>query len=410
MKKYQTATLDNGLRIIHMAHESDVVYCGYQIAAGTRNERTEEEGLAHFCEHMTFKGTTRFNALQVANRLEQVGGDINAFTTKESTVYHCAVLNQHMDRAIDLLTDIVFRSTFPADAIEKEKEVICDEIESYNDSPAELIFDQFENLLFKNHPLGHNILGTTQQVQQLTQTDAQQFTQRFYTTRNSIFFCYGNVDFEWLLRRLKRYTADCRSHAVELTAAPTLPTLKAQTSPTILSMGTHQTHVMIGTQAYSVHDSRRMPLYLLNNLLGGPAMSAMLNQTLRERHGLVYTVESIMVPYAETGLWAIYFGSDPKDTSKCLQLIRRTLNNLMRKPLSPAAMAKAKQQLKGQISIACDNREQFALDFGKSFLHYGWEKDISTLFENIDQITAGQLQEVAQELFEPNRLQTLILN
>ncbi len=410
MRKYNTTTLDNGLRIIHMADNSNVVYCGYQLAVGTRHERRGEEGLAHFCEHLTFKGTDRFNALQIANHLEKVGGDINAFTTKDATVYHCAVMNNHLVRAINLLTDMVFHSTYPEEELEKEKEVVFDEIESYNDSPAELIYDEFENLLFKGHPLGHNILGTVRQVRQLNRDDVLRFTNHHYTTGNAIFFCYGNVDFQRLVSQLNRATLNCKMtpSGQQLPMRCRKPRLRPCFDRR--QMNTHQAHVMTGTLAYSVHQHQRMALYLLNNIIGGPAMNATLNQVLRERYGLVYTVESTMVAYGDTGLWSIYFGCDPKDVEKCLALIRRELDRLMRTPLSKRCLHDAKQQLKGQISIACDNREQFALDFGKSFLHYGWEKDIDELFANIDQLTATQLQEVAQELFTPDRMTTLILN
>ena len=204
--EYNTFTLDNGLRVIHLPSDSNVVYCGFQIAAGTRNEEAGEEGLAHFCEHMTFKGTQRRNAMRVLNELERVGGDINAFTNKEDTVFYAAVLREHLPKAVDLLTDIVFHSTYPQHEIDKEVEVICDEIESYNDSPAELIYDEFENLLFEGHPLGHNILGNAERVRKFTTEDALRFARKYYTPENSIFFAYGDVEFE----KLKNNVIDFR--------------------------------------------------------------------------------------------------------------------------------------------------------------------------------------------------------
>ena len=419
--KYNTYTLDNGLRIIHLPSDSKVVYCGYQINAGTRNEEPGEEGLAHFCEHVTFKGTERRKAWHILNCLESVGGDLNAYTNKEGTVYYSAILKEHIARAVDLLTDIVFHSVYPQAEIDKEVEVICDEIESYNDSPAELIYDEFENIIFKGSPLGHNILGTAEQVRSFKTEDALRFTRKLYRPDNAIFFAYGDIDFKKLVRLLKKsFLSEERRVKSEKFNSPeaqaqfniqhstfnTQHSFEGQTI--VMQKNTHQAHVMIGTHAYDVNDSRRMPLYLLNNMLGGPGMNAKLNLALREHNGLVYTVESTMVAYGDTGIWSIYFGCDEHDVKRCLRLVRKELDKFMQKPLSEAQLKAAKKQIKGQIGVACDNRENFALDFGKSFLHYGWEKNVDRLYEQVDEITAEQIQAVAQELFDKDRLTTLI--
>ena len=457
--KYNTYTLDNGLRIIHLPSDSQVVYCGYQINAGTRNEEPGEEGLAHFCEHVTFKGTERRKAWHILNCLESVGGDLNAYTNKEGTVYYSAILKEHIARAVDLLSDIVFHSVYPQAEIDKEVEVICDEIESYNDSPAELIYDEFENILFKGSPLGHNILGTAEQVRAFKTEDALRFTRKLYRPDNAIFFAYGNIDFKKLVKLIQKAlgecpkgrelacSTDCKSaetptdeRIAEETPTGETPTeemeagdanhkvqsskFKVQSKEVqsskfnvqskvagqtiVMQKNTHQAHVMIGTQAYDVNDDRRMPLYLLNNMLGGPGMNAKLNLALREHNGLVYTVESTMVAYGDTGTWSIYFGCDEHDVKRCLRLVRKELDKFMQKPLSDAQLKAAKKQIKGQIGVACDNRENFALDFGKSFLHYGWEKNVDRLYEQVDEITAAQIQAVAQELFDKDRLTTLI--
>ena len=445
--KYNTYTLDNGLRIIHLPSDSKVVYCGYQINAGTRNEEPGEEGLAHFCEHVTFKGTERRKAWHILNCLESVGGDLNAYTNKEGTVYYSAILKEHIARAVDLLSDIVFHSVYPQAEIDKEVEVICDEIESYNDSPAELIYDEFENILFKGSPLGHNILGTAEQVRAFKTEDALRFTRKLYRPDNAIFFAYGDIDFKKLVKLIQKAlgecpkgrelacSADCKSaetpteeRIAEETPTGETPTEemeagdanhKVQSSKfnvqskvagqtIVMQKNTHQAHVMIGTRAYDVNDDRRMPLYLLNNMLGGPGMNAKLNLALREHNGLVYTVESTMVSYGDTGTWSIYFGCDEHDVKRCLRLVRKELDKFMQKPLSDAQLKAAKKQIKGQIGVACDNRENFALDFGKSFLHYGWEKNVDRLYEQVDEITAAQIQAVAQELFDKDRLTTLI--
>lgn len=419
--KYNTYTLDNGLRIIHLPSDSKVVYCGYQINAGTRNEEPGEEGLAHFCEHVTFKGTERRKAWHILNCLESVGGDLNAYTNKEGTVYYSAILKEHIARAVDLLTDIVFHSVYPQAEIDKEVEVICDEIESYNDSPAELIYDEFENIIFKGSPLGHNILGTAEQVRSFKTEDALRFTRKLYRPDNAIFFAYGDIDFKKLVRLLKKsFLSEERRVKSEKFNSPEAQTqfniqhltfntqhsFEGQTI--VMQKNTHQAHVMIGTRAYDVNDDRRMPLYLLNNMLGGPGMNAKLNLALREHNGLVYTVESTMVAYGDTGIWSIYFGCDEHDVKRCLRLVRKELDKFMQKPLSEAQLKAAKKQIKGQVGVACDNRENFALDFGKSFLHYGWEKNVDRLYEQVDEITAEQIQAVAQELFDKDRLTTLI--
>ena len=445
--KYNTYTLDNGLRIIHLPSDSKVVYCGYQINAGTRNEKPGEEGLAHFCEHVTFKGTERRKAWHILNCLESVGGDLNAYTNKEGTVYYSAILKEHIARAVDLLSDIVFHSVYPQAEIDKEVEVICDEIESYNDSPAELIYDEFENILFKGSPLGHNILGTAEQVRSFKTEDALCFTRKLYRPDNAIFFAYGDIDFKKLVKLIQKAlgecpkgrelacSADCKSAETptEERIAEEMPTGETPTEEMeagdanhkvqsskfnvqskvagqtiVMQKNTHQAHVMIGTRAYDVNDDRRMPLYLLNNMLGGPGMNAKLNLALREHNGLVYTVESTMVAYGDTGTWSIYFGCDEHDVKRCLRLVRKELDKFMQKPLSDAQLKAAKKQIKGQIGVACDNRENFALDFGKSFLHYGWEKNVDRLYEQVDEITAAQIQAVAQELFDKDRLTTLI--
>lgn len=446
--KYNTYTLDNGLRIIHLPSDSKVVYCGYQINAGTRNEEPGEEGLAHFCEHVTFKGTERRKAWHILNCLESVGGDLNAYTNKEGTVYYSAILKEHIARAVDLLSDIVFHSVYPQAEIDKEVEVICDEIESYNDSPAELIYDEFENILFKGSSLGHNILGTAEQVRSFTTEDALRFTRKLYRPDNAIFFAYGDIDFKKLVKLIGRALADDESGKLAAEKLPQIsqitqisrdenPVATEKSVSSVESVGpknyssvgpknypsvgnemagqtivmqknTHQAHVMIGTRAYDVNDDRRMPLYLLNNILGGPGMNAKLNLALREHNGLVYTAESTMVAYGDTGTWSIYFGCDEHDIKRCLRLVRKELDRMMEKPLSDSQLKAAKKQIKGQIGVACDNRENFALDFGKSFLHYGWEKNVDCLYEQVEAITSQQIQDVARELFDKDRLITLI--
>lgn len=404
--QYFTHSLSNGLRILFIPSSSQVVYCGYQIAAGSRNEAPGEEGLAHFCEHVTFKGTQRRRSWNIINCLESVGGDLNAFTNKEDTVYHAAVLAEHMPRAIDLLTDIVFHSTYPQREIDKEIEVICDEIESYNDTPSELIYDEFENMVFCNHPLGHNILGTANNVRSFTTAHAQRFTRQFYQPQNAVFFIHGNVKPERVVRLLEKATSD-------LTPSLTPPCilsspLNYHPENRLITRNTHQAHVMMGSKAYAFNDKRRMPLYVLNNILGGTGMNARLNVILRERRGLVYTVESSMVGYADAGLWCTYLGCDADDVNHCLRLVRTELNRFMEHPLTERQLETARKQLKGQIGIARDNSESLALDLGKSFLHEGKPRDIESLMHRIDSVTSADIQNVAREVFAPEGMSTLI--
>lgn len=407
---YNTTTLANGLRVMHRQVASPVVYCGFGVDAGTRDEAPGEEGLAHFCEHMAFKGTARRTSLQIIDYLESVGGELNAYTTKEDTVYYAAVMRQWLPRAVDLLGDIVFHSTHPQAEIGKEVEVICDEIESYNDNPYDLIYDRMENLLFAGHPLGHNILGTAERVRSFTTADAQRFTHRFYRPDNCVFFISGDVEWRQVIDLL------CQSLGTsEGTAMKPVGERRALSEPTAPvrtlveeHRHTHQTHVMTACRAVAADDSRRIPLFLLNNMLGGPGLNARLNLSLRERKGLVYTVESQMVCYGDTGTWSVYFGCDENDYEQCLGLVRQELDRLMDEPISQEEIDAAKLQLKGQLGIASDSRENFTLDAAKSFLHYGRLRDMKQLFSQIDAVTPQQIQSVARELFPQSNLTTLV--
>lgn len=408
---YNTHTLPNGLRIIHYPSVSPVVFCGIAVKGGTRDERPGEEGLAHFCEHLTFKGTARRSAVQIINALEGVGGELNAFTNKEETVYYCAILRDHFRRAVDVLCDIVFSSQYPQHEVEKEREVVCDEIESYEDSPAELIFDDIENVLFEGHPLGHHILGTAAQVRNYNSEDAQRFVSRYYLPANSIFFASGDIDFKRLVKRLGQM--EPQEHKEPLRPIETHHSSGSnshQNPPRelIRHRNTHQAHVIVGTRAYAADDPRRWALYLLNNILGGPGMNSRLNLSLRERNGLVYSVESSMVCYQDTGLWTVYFGCDPHDVNRCRRLVRHELNRLMQQPLSPAQLRTAKRQLQGQLAIASDNREQFAIDFAKNYLHTGKLRDLTDVMAHINTLTSEDLQKTAVDLFADDRMTTLI--
>ena len=410
-KAYHTTTLDSGLRLIVLPSKAPVIYCGIAVAAGTRHEQPGEEGLAHFCEHLTFKGTARRSALQIINAIEGVGGELNAFTNKEDTVYYCAIKKQHMERAADVLCDIVFGSQYPQAEVEKERAVVCDEIESYEDSPAELIFDDIENILFEGHPLGHNILGTAEQLQRYSSDDARRFTARHYRPANCVFFASGDVDPKKLEKALNKRVSASDATATETNGAVwAAQTLGAGSTGNVITRqrGTHQAHVMVGTRSFASNDERRWSLYLLNNIMGGPGMNSRLNLSLRERRGLVYTVESTMASYSDTGLWCLYFGCDQADVKRCLKLVSTEFDRITSQPLSDRQLRAAKRQIEGQLAIAADSREQFALDFAKNFLHHGTERDLNSIMQHINSLTAQELQQTAAEIFAPERLTTLI--
>ena len=402
---YNTHTLANGLRIIHAPNQSAVAYCGFAIDAGTRDEADDEQGMAHFVEHLIFKGTQKRHAWHILNRMEHVGGDLNAYTNKEETVVYSAFLVEHFPRAVELLADIVFHSTFPQAEIDKEVEVIIDEIQSYEDSPSELIFDDFEELLFPNHPLGRNILGKPDLLRQFKSEDALRFTSRFYRPENAIFFVQGNVDFKKVVRLVEKATSDLVTNAFTYSRQRPLDYVPGQLT---LHRDTHQAHVMMGSRGYDAHDEKRTALYLLNNILGGPGMNSRLNVALRERSGLVYNVEANLTSYTDTGVFCIYFGTEHDDVSRCLRLVKKELKRLCDKPLSPAQLAAAKKQIIGQIGVARDNAESTALSMAKTFLHYSKMDDPQDTFRRIEALTAQELWEVSNEMFAEERLSTLI--
>ena len=406
MNTISTYTLENGLRIIHCPSPTDVIYCGYAINAGTRDEKNNEQGIAHFVEHLLFKGTTHRRAWHILNRMENVGGDLNAYTNKEETVVYSAFLKQHFMRAAELLTDIVFHSTFPENQIEKEVEVIIDEIQSYEDSPAELIFDDFEELIFPDHALGRNILGKPELLRGFGTEDALRFTENRYKTGNMVFFVLGNIPFRKVTDTIRKLTRDVTAHTAPVDGR-TSPLAYIPRNLT-LHRDTHQSHVMIGTRAYDAHNSRRTGLYLLNNILGGPGMNSRLNVALREKNALVYNVESNLTSYTDTGVFSIYFGCDQEDRDRCIELTRKELKKLRDNLMKDSQLSAAKKQIIGQLGVASDNFENCALDMGKCFLHYNRYEEKEEVYKRIESITSNELLEIANEIFSEEQLSTLI--
>lgn len=410
MNEYFTHTLSCGLRLIVERKTSPVLYCGYVICAGTRHEEEADSGMAHFIEHNTFKGTKRRRACHITNGLERVGGDLNAYTTKQETVYYATVLRDDFARAADLLTDIVFHSTYPQTEIDKEVEVICDEIDSYKDSPSELIFDEFEAMMYAGQPLGRDILGSAERLRQYTTADALRFTQRYYRPENAVFYVYGDIAPQRVVRTLERLLP-----ASDFIGLPALTPLSmptpipcAQSNERVVEKSTHQAHVLIGGPTFAGTNERRFALILLNNMLGGPGMNSRLNLSLREKAGLVYSVDAYLNTYPDTGFWNVYFGCDAHDVKRCRRLLERELLRFIERPLTPAQLSAAKKQLRGQIGISTDASEGYALALGKTFAHYNRHRSIEGIIQSLNAVTAQQLQQVAEEVYSPNRLTTLV--
>lgn len=404
-KDYFSHILPNGLRIVHLSSASPVSYCGFAVNAGTRDEEMDEFGLAHFVEHMIFKGTEKRKSWHILNRMENVGGELNAYTTKEETFVYSIFMEEHFRRAFELLSDLVFHSQFPEQEIEKEVDVILDEINSYEDSPSELIFDEFENLLFDGHALGHNILGDEQSLLGFGSESGKSFMRRFYAPENMVFFSMGRIPFKKIVQMAESTLSDIAfpMAARNRTAPGELLPVSRQ-----IHKDTHQAHVLIGGRAYSMHDEKRLPLFLLNNLLGGPGMNNRLNVSLREKNGLVYNVESNVTSYTDTGLASIYFGTDPKNKEKAIRLVYKELAKLREVKLTATQLAAAKKQVIGQLGVSGDNREGLFLGLGKSFLHYNRYDTLPEVFAKVEKLTAGEIREVANEIFAPERLFSLI--
>lgn len=405
MINYLTHTLSNGLRIVHKPIESNVSYCGFIVNAGTRDEAPDQYGMAHFVEHMLFKGTDKRRAYHIINRMENVGGELNAFTNKEETVVYSVFLEQHFSRAIELLSDITFHSNFPQSEIEKEVEVIIDEIHSYEDSPSELIFDEFENLVFDQSQIGHNILGSAELLQNFDGQMAKAFVNKFYNPSNMVFFSLGRTDFKKIVYYAEKY----------LSAIPDIKSDIQRIKPIDISSvnkredkETSQAHVLIGGRSYSLCDPNRRVLNLLNNLLGGPGMNSRLNISLREKRGYVYNVDSSITSYTDTGITSIYFGCDKKNVDKCISLVHKELNRLRKEKLTSSQLSTAKKQLIGQIGVMGDNHENLALALGKNFLHHNHFNTLAETAQKIEAVTAEQILAVSNEIFDERSLFTLI--
>lgn len=394
-----TDTLSNGMRIIHIPNNSPISYCGIMINAGTRDEFDNESGIAHFTEHMLFKGTKKRRSHHITNRMESVGGELNAFTSKEETAVYTIFFEEYLQRSIELLADMIFNSQFSESQIERERIVILDEINSYLDTPSALIYDEFEQVLFSNHELGNPILGTPESLMNITSEAIKEYVNRQFRPDKMVFFSMGKTPFQKVMKLTHKH------FSMQSSDSSTLPPKERIVPPTTLPTNikikkdTHQTHVVLGRKTFDMFNPDRVALYLLNSILGGMGMNSRLNTSLREKNGLVYTVESTHSLYTNSGVFSIYFGCDPNNKNKCLNLIYKELHKLSHIPLTAPQLSKAKKQLKGELGIAAENKENLTLDMAKSFLHCNRGINLTRLLQKIENITTEQIQEVAGSLF-----------
>ena len=403
-------TLSNGIRIVFEQLPTAITSCGMIVDCGSRDEANDELGIAHFIEHLLFKGTQKRNARQIINRIENVGGDINAFTTKEETVVYCSVLSEYTERAFELIGDIVLHSVFDEKEIEKERAVILDEICSYKDSPSELIFDDFEEQIFNNH-LGHNILGTQKTLRKIKSEQIKKFYQTNYLPEKIVFFIVGNFDFTKIVRWTEKYFVFNNNFFIQnnnnLKANFRIKPEFHNPSTKIFKKKTHQVHCILGNVAYSYHHSNRLAFSLLNNILGGPNMNSLLNLELREKHALVYQVDANYQPFTDTGVWTVYFGCDKSNAERCENFVRKQLQKLCDKPLNDNILRKYKLQFFGQVAIANSVNETRALTIGKTFLRFGEVQTFAQFRAEIEKITSQQLQTVANEVFNQKEISVL---
>lgn len=403
--EFETLTLPNGLRFVHKRVKSAVAYCGLTINAGTRDELEREHGMAHFLEHVLFKGTKTRSSLKISTLLETRGGDLNAFTTKEETAVHTVALRCDLSKAFDIIADIVFNPIFPPAELEKEKDVVRDEINLYRDSPSELIFDEFEEQLFPASSLGRSILGSAKSLRRFSPEGVRDFVSRCYTTDQMVFSSVGCFGVERVARLAEKYFAHLPRSSTRRQRAP-IPAYRVFKKAGKKS--THQAHCLLGNRTFGYAHDSRFALYLLVNLLGGPSQNSRLSLALRETHGLAYSVEVASMLYSDCGVATIYFGTEKSAVEKCLSVVDEELEKLRSGKLTPAQLNRAKRQLLGQIAIGSESNEHTMLGMGKSLLAYGKIDSSKEVEEHIRAVTAEQIQALACEVFNPEALSSLI--
>lgn len=404
-ENYELYTLENGIRVVHRRVAGKVAHCGLIINTGSRDENKDEWGIAHFIEHTIFKGTTKRKAFHILSRLENVGGDLNAYTTKEETCVHASFLSQFYDRTLELISDIVFNSTFPEKELTKEKEVVIDEINSYQDSPSEQIYDDFEDQIFRGYPIGRNILGSPELVKSFNKEQISRFIERAYNTDEMVISSVGDISFKKLIRIIEKYFGHIPSNKREFKR---LVPLDYTASNIVQVRETYQSHCVIGNIAYDARDPKRIALGVLTNILGGPGLNSRLNLNLREKHGLAYNVEANYSPYYDTGVFNIYFGCDNSDLNKSISICLKEMQKLQDKKLGILQFRTAKQQLLGQIAISSENNENQMLSIGKSVLFYNRVEPLEKIYKKIQAISSDDILEIANEVFNSSKLSTLI--
>ena len=396
MQEFETYTLPNGIKGIHRRVRSSVTHCALVVNAGTRDEQSHEYGLAHFAEHAIFKGTKRRKAYQINCRLENRGGELNAYTTKEDTTIHATTLRSDFSKAVELIADVAFSSTFPEHELQKEREVIVDEINTYKDSPADMIFDTFEDLIFAGSELGHNILGTKAALMRHTSESIKRFVERTHTTDQMVFSSIGNMSVKSVQSIAAKYLAEQSSTKRDFKR---ITPVSVEPFERIVNKHTHQTHCIIGARAYDINDEKRLPLSLLVNILGGPSANSRLNTVLREKNGLSYNTEAVYTPYNDCGMVAIYFSSDHHNADLCRELIDKELQTLRTTPPTARRMAMIKRQFLAQMAISMENNEGYMLGAGKSYLVHDEIDTLEEVYRKVSAVTAEQITEVAEEIF-----------
>ena len=398
-------SLSNGIRLVYMHTHSAVAHMGVTILAGSRYEQSNEEGLAHFLEHCIFKGTTKRRSLHILSRLDSVGGEINAYTTKEEICVYASFTKEHTARASDLLADIVLNSNFPEKELKKEKEIVLDEINSYLDSPSDKIFDDFEFYLFKNHPLGANILGTKESVSGFSRKDLMHYTERFFFAENIVISYVGNVSIEKLTKILEKDFSSLKRNGVQLK-----PSTFDNYSPFKIRSkeANFQAHAMIGGVAPGYNSELRRGMTLLTNVLGGPALNSRLILSIREKYGYTYNIEASYAPYADIGYWSIYFGTDQKYLDKTLKQVYKEIRLMCDEALNEQQLIKAKTQLKGQLALSLDSNSGIMLGLGKSLLLFNQIDSIQDIYDGIDRLTVEELKEISQTYFSEKNISELI--
>ena len=406
--------LPNGVQIVHRKTTSPVVYVGIMVGAGTRHEQPNENGMAHYIEHCVFKGTEHYTARQIINHIEGIGGEINAYTTKEETTFYAATLSNHFRTTLHLLADMVLHPTFSKKETDKEVTVILDEIESYNDSPSELIYDDFENMIFEGSSLAMPILGTKKTLRRISKSPdiALSWMQQHYRPERMVLFVLGNVSTQQVLSAAEKELLASSPYRPIASSPITHSEASHSQSPIAYSRTyrrhTHQTHIMLGSYAYSIGHPKQLTMYLLNNILGGGSMSSRLYLSLREKHGLVYNIDSQAVPLSDTGYWNIYLACEPQHKDACLELCHKELQQLRDTALTSAQLQRALRQLEGQMAISAENQENNALAMAKQMLYHHHAPAWRETFAKVREITSGQLQEVANEVFAPDKIYTLL--